>query len=1471
TDGTTLGFTTGDLNLANAVALSGTGTIATGSHSETLSGVISGDGGLAKTGSGTLTLSGENTYSGGTTLSAGEIDLGNNHALGSGSLAMADDTTLGFTTGDLTLANNISLGGLNSVIATGDYSETLSGDISGTGQIAKTGSGTLTLNGDNSYSGGTSLSGGEIDVGNSNALGSGYLVMADGTTLGFTTGDLNLANTVALSGTGTIATGSHSETLSGVISGDGTLTKTGSGTLVLNGDNTYSGGTTLSAGEIDAGSNNALGSSQLSMAADTVLGFVADKLTLANNVLLSGGSATVNTGSNSETLSGVVSGGGTLAKAGSGTLTLSSDNRYTGGTSLSGGEIDVGNSNALGSGSLAMADGTTLGFTATDLNLANTVALNGTGTIATGSHSETLSGVISGKGVLAKTGSGTLVLSGDNTYSGGTTLSAGEIDVSNNSGLGTGNLAMADGTTLGFGASDLSLENTVSLSGTGTIATGSHSETLSGVISGKGVLAKTGSGTLTLSGENTYSGGTTLSTGEINVSNNSALGTGNLAMADGTTLGFTTGDLSLANNISLGGLKASIATGDYSETLSGDISGAGQMIKTGSGTLTLNGDNSYSGGTTLSGGEIDAGNSNALGSGSLAMADSTTLGFSAGDVNLANAVSLTGTGTGTLATGSHSETLSGVISGDGGLAKTGSGKLILSGDNTYSGGTELSAGEIDLANSSALGSGTLTMLKNTVLGFVTDKLQLANNILLNGVNTLFKTGSNTETLSGTVSGEGELAKNGSGTLILTGDNTYSGGTLLSEGEIDAGSNSALGSGQLSMANNTTLGFVANGLKLANNVALTGDSAIINTGSYSETLSGVISGDGELHKTGSGTLTLNGDSTYSGGTLVSAGRVNTATSDALGTGTISLADGTTLGFAADNLILANNIAFTGDQDPTIDTGAYTATLAGDISGAADLTKTGSGTLITTGANNTYSGATTVAEGTLQAGSAGTFSSASAYKVDSGATLDLNSYSQTVSSLSNSGLVSLSHSGSAGTTLTVNGDYTGDNGTLSLNTVLGDDDSLTDKLIITGAASGTTSVVVNNSNGSGAQTLEGIEVIETGSSTANAFVQNGRIVAGAYDYHLQQGNASGANTSDWYLTSTPSGHTGTDTGGNTGTDTGGNTGNEVHTYRPEAASYTANLAAANTMFSTTLHDRLGETQYTDALTGEKKVTSMWMRNLGSHNKFSMSDGQNKTSANRYVLQIGGDIAQWSASGLDRFHVGVMGGYGNQHSNSHNSLTGYDSKGDIHGYSAGLYGTWYQNDADKTGLYVDSWALYNWFDNDVQGQGLASESYKSKGFTASVESGYTFHAGSYESAYGMTNDFYIQPQVQLTWMGVKSKDHTESNGTLVQGTGNDNLQARVGTRFYLKGKSALDKNTQREFEPFVEANWIYNTQQYGTRMNGISDDSQGSRNIGEVKAGVEAKINNRLNLWTTVSQQVGGHGYSNTQGAVGLKYMF
>lgn len=126
------------------------------------------------------------------------------------------------------------------------------------------------------------------------------------------------------------------------------------------------------------------------------------------------------------------------------------------------------------------------------------------------------------------------------------------------------------------------------------------------------------------------------------------------------------------------------------------------------------------------------------------------------------------------------------------------------------------------------------------------------------------------------------------------------------------------------------------------------------------------------------------------------------------------------------------------------------------------------------------------------------------------------------------------------------------------------------------------------------------------------------------------------------------------------------------RPEAGSYIANLAAANTMFTTRLHERLGNTYYTDMVTGEQKQTTMWMRHEGGHNKWRDGSGQLKTQSNRYVLQLGGDVAQWSQNGSDSWHVGVMAGYGNSDSKTISSRTGYRAKASVNGYSTGLYAT-------------------------------------------------------------------------------------------------------------------------------------------------------------------------------------------------------
>ncbi|MED8850851.1 autotransporter outer membrane beta-barrel domain-containing protein, partial [Escherichia coli] len=366
--------------------------------------------------------------------------------------------------------------------------------------------------------------------------------------------------------------------------------------------------------------------------------------------------------------------------------------------------------------------------------------------------------------------------------------------------------------------------------------------------------------------------------------------------------------------------------------------------------------------------------------------------------------------------------------------------------------------------------------------------------------------------------------------------------------------------------------------------------------------------------------------------------------------------------------------------------------------------------------------------------------------------------------------------------------------------------------------------------------------------------------------------GSNSGNWYLTSgknTPAPEpTPTPDPDSKPEPVPGGYDNDL---RPEAGSYTANMAAANTMFVPRLHERLGPMQYTDVMTGETKNTSMWMRHEGGHNRWRDGTGQLKTQGNRYVVQLGGDIAQWGRGETDRWHLGVMAGYGNEHNNTDSVRTGYRSKGSVNGYSTGLYATWFANDETHNGAYLDTWAQYGWFDNHVKGDGLPGESWKSKGLTASLETGYTWKAGEFSGSHGSLNEWYVQPQAQVVWMGVKADEHRESNGTRVESTGDGNVRTRLGVKTWIKGHNRMDDGKSREFRPFVEVNWLHNTRDFGTRMNGVTVHQDSARNIGEVKAGVEGQINDRLNLWGNVGVQAGDKGYSDTSAMLGVKYTF
>lgn len=503
---------------------------------------------------------------------------------------------------------------------------------------------------------------------------------------------------------------------------------------------------------------------------------------------------------------------------------------------------------------------------------------------------------------------------------------------------------------------------------------------------------------------------------------------------------------------------------------------------------------------------------------------------------------------------------------------------------------------------------------------------------------------------------------------------------------------------------------------------------------------------------------------------------------------------------------------------------------------------------------------------------------------------NSSTLTDLTLNSGAVVNFGHAdGEPWQTLTINEDFTGNGGKLVFNTVLNDDASETNKLTVLGNTTGNAFVAVNNIGGTGAQTVEGIEIIEVAGNSDGTFEKASRIVAGAYDYNVVQ------KGSNWYLTSfipappdpvdpvdpdpvdpdpvDPIIPDPVDPDPIDPVDPVIPEPEEPHVppvteqqYRPEAGSYLANNYAANTLFMTRLHDRLGETQYVDMLTGEKKVTSLWMRNVGAHTRFKDGSGQLKTQSNSYVLQLGGDLAQWSSDGLDRWHIGAMAGYANSQNRTQSSLTGYHSRGQVTGYSVGLYGTWYANDADKTGTYVDTWALYNWFDNKVMGQEQATEKYKSSGITASVEAGYSFKLGESER-----NSYWLQPKAQVVWMDVQADSHREANGTRVKDDTDGNLMTRLGVKAFINGHNAIDDGKSREFQPFVEANWIHNTQTASVKMDDVRNDMRGTKNIGELKVGVEGQITPRLNVWSNVAQQVGDKGYSDTRGMLGVKYNF
>ena len=453
---------------------------------------------------------------------------------------------------------------------------------------------------------------------------------------------------------------------------------------------------------------------------------------------------------------------------------------------------------------------------------------------------------------------------------------------------------------------------------------------------------------------------------------------------------------------------------------------------------------------------------------------------------------------------------------------------------------------------------------------------------------------------------------------------------------------------------------------------------------------------------------------------------------------------------------------------------------------------------------------------------------------------------------------------GKTLTVKGNYVGNNGQLNIRTVLGDDKSATDRLIVEGNTSGSTTVYVKNAGGSGAATLNGIELITVNGdeSPADAFRQgDARIAAGAFEYQLKQ---QGKN---WYLTSYQS----VNEEDNSSEGNSESTETPTPVLRPEAGSYVANLAAANTLFVMRLNDRAGETRSIDPVTEQERSSRLWLRQIGGHNAWRDSNGQLRTTSHRYVSQLGADLLTGGFTDSDSWRLGVMAGYARDYNSTHSSVSDYRSKGSVRGYSAGLYATWFADDISKKGAYIDAWAQYSWFKNSVKGDELAYESYSAKGATVSLEAGYGFALNKSLGLEAAKYTWIFQPQAQAIWMGVDHNAHTEANGSRIENDANNNIQTRLGFRSFIRTQEKNSGPHGDDFEPFVEMNWIHNSKDFAVSMNGVKVEQDGARNLGEIKLGVNGNLNPAASVWGNVGVQLGDNGYNDTAVMVGLKYKF
>ncbi|KYE30852.1 AIDA autotransporter [Salmonella enterica subsp. enterica serovar Typhimurium] len=1212
--------------------------------------------------------------------------------------------------------------------------------------------------------------------------------------------------------------------------------------------------------------------------------------------------------------------GSKLTKQGDGTLILSNTGNDYGDTEIDGGILAAKDAAALGTGDVTIAESATLALS-----------------------QGTLDNNVTGEGQIVKSGSDELIVTGDNNYSGGTTISGGTLTADHADSLGTG--AVANSGVLQVGEGEL--ENT---------------------LSGSGSLVKTGTGELTLGGDNSYSGATTITDGTLIAANVNALGSGNIDNS-GTLILDANGAFELANVTTHSGATTALAAGSTLD--------AGQFTQEDGSTLSI---------------DLGAATDDAV-----ITADSVALG---GTLNVTGIGSVTDSWTPEAYTYTLIGSDSAITTDFDDLTVAGMNRedvdfLTIDGkvdeaDNTHYDLTASLSWYADRDNATTDAHGTFTLSDPdgsfNVAATLTD------------VDDTLDPGSRWDGKS--------LTKEGAGTLILSGDNDYSGGTTINEGTLVAASTTALGTGLVD--NNATLVLDADGevsavggitthsgattqLALGTSLDL-GDSALIQQDG--STLNVELNSDSVQPLITGSSATLGGDLVVSDASLQARAsdaefqsfKLMDMTSDISGdftSLTMNLTDkpdyltvtGTINPEDASEYLLTEGLSWNATAtSATPAHGTFTlgagdsfevTSVLGDKTGNGDwdgksLTKLGAGKLTLSGAN-TYSGDTNVQEGTLWLsgdGSIGEMGSQQAVNVASGATFGGSNGTTVNGKVTNEGtlvfgnseetgaiftlngdlinmgtMTSGSSSSTPGNTLYVDGNYTGNGGSLYLNTVLGDDDSATDKLVITGDASGTTDLYINGI-GDGAQTTNGIEVVDVGGvSTSDAFELKNEVNAGLYTYRLYWNESD----NDWYLASkaqsddddsggddTPS--DGGDDGGNvTPPDDGGDGGNVTppddggdggNVTPPDDGGDGGNVTPPDDGGdggNVTPPDDGGDggnvTPPDDGGDGGDvtppdhggDVAPQYRADIGAYmgNQWMARNLQMQTLYDREGSQYrNADGSVWARFKAGKAESEAVSGNIDMDSNYSQFQLGGDILAWGNGQQSvtvGVMASYINADTDSTGNRgadgsqftssgnVDGYNLgvyATWFADAQTHSGAYVDSWYQYGFyNNSVESG---DAGS-ESYDSTANAVSLETGYRY--------DIALSNGNTVSLTPQaqvvwqnysadsvkDNYGTRIDgqdgdswtTRLGLRVDGKLYKGSRTVIQPFAEANWLHTSDDVSVSFDDATVKQDLPANRAELKVGLQADIDKQWSVRAQVAGQTGSNDFGDLNGSLNLRY--